>query len=69
MNKIVVCEDDKHYFLRIHFKTREGEVIRFETTASFSKREADFRAVSLAAIYGWDRDELLTHPKIEPYPK
>jgi hypothetical protein len=69
INKIAVCMGDKKYFLRIHFETRDGEVIRFQTNEEFSKCEADYRAVSLSARNGWERDELPTHDKVEPYPR
>ena len=69
--KILVCQekDKKTYFLRIHFFGDRVGAIRFETNAEFTKSEADYRAMALSSKYGWDRDELPTHPSIEVYPK
>ncbi len=67
--KIEVCKGDKNYFLRIHFFTDKSGTIRMETGEEFSKREADYCAVILAADNGWDRDELPTQNKVAVYPR
>lgn len=70
MAKIEVCSGDAgKCFLRLWVSTRDNEIIKFETGEEFSKCEADYRAMSLSARNGWDRDELPTHDKICTYPK
>jgi DNA-directed RNA polymerase len=69
MKTIHVCKGERQYFLRLHLETRDGEVMRFETSEEFTKSEADWRAMSLSNLHGFQRDELPTHPKVEPYPK
>jgi hypothetical protein len=70
MKKITVCKKENgKYFLRVYFSTLNTSVIRFETADEFTKHEADYRAVILSSLYGFDRDELPTHPECEAYPK
>jgi hypothetical protein len=77
IKKIEVCRGEgsfsprveSGYFLRLHLSSGPGGVVRFETGEEFTKREADCRAVLISSKYGFDRDELPTHPYREPYPK
>ena len=69
MAKIEVVKAEIKYLLRLWVTTNDGEVVLFQTTAEFTKREADYRAVSLSARNGWNRDELPTHENVCAYPK
>jgi hypothetical protein len=71
LNHIFVCQSElnSNYFLRVFLDAGEAGVIKFETNSEFSKKEADYRAVRLSAKYGFNRDELPTHPEKMSYPK
>lgn len=67
---VQVCLDPatSQHFLRVHLHTEMTGTLRFESERAYSKREADLRAVMLSVRFGWDRDELPTHPLIAAYP-
>ena len=57
------------FLLRLHLDTARAGTIRFETLPIYSKPEADARAFLLSMRHGLDRDELPTHPVVEPGPQ
>ena len=67
--KVTVHGDGSKHFLRIHLSADAAGMVRFESEHAYTKSEADFRAVMLSYRHGFERDELPTHPQIEPYPK
>jgi len=68
--KITVHGSGNTHFLRFHLKPNNCGVIRFESEHSYTKTEAeaDYRAMLLSSKYGFERDELPTHPETEVYP-
>lgn len=68
MKIIQVCKGRHNHFLRIYIGNERYGTICFTTAEEFSKHEADYRAVVLSTDYGFDCDELPTHPAIEEYP-
>lgn len=66
---VQVCrKDDNKHFLRLFVRTRDGEILMFNTNEEFTKPEADYRAMGLSTNHGWKRDELPTHEGPEAYP-
>lgn len=62
---VVKARDSQGYLLRVHLRTREGETIRFQTGPEFTKREADYRAIGLCVVTGWEHEGLPVHPEVE----
>ena len=67
--KITVHGSGNRHYLRVHLSADNGGLVRFESDKAYTKAEADYRAVILSSKYGFERDELPTHPDIEPDPK
>ena len=67
--KITVHGSGCQHYLRVHLAAGKGGLVRFESEKSYTKAEADYRAVMLSSNYGFQRDELPTHPDVEAYPK
>ena len=67
--KVKVHGSGGQHFLRMHLDTGKGGIMRFESEHAYTKPEADFRAMMLSVNYGFERDELPTHPDIEVYPR
>lgn len=66
--KITVHGSEKRHFLRVHFSAGAGGILRFESERTYTKAEADYRAIMLSSEHGFERDALPTHPGVEPYP-
>lgn len=71
VNRVIVVQKagDTDYRLRVYLDAGRGGIICFETPPSFSKCEADYRAMLLTSGGNLGCDELPTRPYRMPYPK
>jgi len=61
MRKITVWKDALGYSLQLKCDSGIGEeTIVFETASTYSKAEADYRAVMMSRMHGCEREELPT---------